>query len=230
MEWVLPRASRLLPSVRVSCTKLTESACARVWRLAVDEAVQLVMAALQLRAQDSTVRNQTSSRSHAFVRLQVVQPFAGADGRGLSGTLYLVDLAGSESISHASSNEQQRETVHINRSLSALGRVVCNMSAQAPHIPYRDSLLTKARWQRLESMRAQVARLLLHICVTRSLHYTQIHDTVPLSPPSPCAPPPQVLQEGLDPNNARVALITTGKTAAQAEARTVSPCTSLAQK
>ncbi|KAG2450111.1 hypothetical protein HYH02_000214 [Chlamydomonas schloesseri] len=127
----------------------------------VEEAVQLVMAALQLRAQDSTVRNQTSSRSHAFVKLQVVQPFAGTDGRGLSGTLYLVDLAGSESISHASSNEQQRETVHINKSLSALGRVVCNMSAQSAHIPYRDSLLTK------------------------------------------------VLQEGLDPNNARVALITT---------------------
>ncbi|GFR41155.1 hypothetical protein Agub_g1819 [Astrephomene gubernaculifera] len=128
----------------------------------VDEAIALVLEALQNRARDATVRNATSSRSHAFVRMRLEQSsLLGTEEQALSSTLFLVDLAGSENINNANSSTQQKETININSSLNALERVVNALCTRSPHVPYRDSLLT------------------------------------------------QVLQEGLDPYNARVALITT---------------------
>lgn len=60
-------------------------------------------AALALRTQDSTVRNVSSSRSHAMVRITIEQPpamsLASSDTspdrrKGLAASLFLVDLAG----------------------------------------------------------------------------------------------------------------------------------------
>ncbi|KAG2483435.1 hypothetical protein HYH03_017689 [Edaphochlamys debaryana] len=116
----------------------------------VDEAICLVMEALQHRTQDATQRNTTSSRSHAFVRLRLEQAFA-------ESTLFLVDLAGSESISQASSSSQEKETIFINTSLNALERVVNSLSNRSTHVPYRDSMLTKVLEKGLDPSTARVA-------------------------------------------------------------------------
>lgn len=58
------------------------------------EVVAPVLEALQLRARDATVRNATSSRSHAVVKLRLLQSPAAHDEPGVESTLFLVDLAG----------------------------------------------------------------------------------------------------------------------------------------
>ncbi|KXZ56573.1 hypothetical protein GPECTOR_1g515 [Gonium pectorale] len=142
----------------------------------VDEATSLVMEALQHRSRDTTARNSTSSRSHAFVKLRLEQPPRG-DEPGTVSSLFLVDLAGSESITHANSAAQQRETIAINKSLNVLERVVNALStlgATALHIPYRDSLLTQVLQDGLSPMKSRVAlvatisRFLQDLAVTKS--------------------------------------------------------------
>ncbi|KAI5637348.1 kinesin motor domain-containing protein [Phthorimaea operculella] len=64
------------------------------------------------------------------------------------GKLNLVDLAGSENISKAGSDnpakkERARECVNINQSLLTLGRVITALVEKHPHIPYRESKLTR---------------------------------------------------------------------------------------
>ncbi|GLC51277.1 Kinesin-like protein kif17 [Pleodorina starrii] len=138
------------------------------------EAIGLVLEALQLRARDATVRNATSSRSHAFVKLRLEQLAAGPDEQGVDSTLFLVDLAGSESMSNASSSTQQSETIHINKSLQALERVVNSLSNCSMHVPYRDSLLTQVLQEGLDPRKARVAlvttvsRFLADVPVTKS--------------------------------------------------------------
>jgi len=58
-----------------------------------------------------------------------------------TGTLYLVDLAGSEKIEKTGAvGETLEEAKTINKSLSALGKVIYSLTdSKATHIPYRDS-------------------------------------------------------------------------------------------
>lgn len=62
-----------------------------------------------------------------------------------TGTLYLVDLAGSEKIEKTGAQgETLEEAKMINKSLSALGKVIYSLTdPKATHIPYRDSQLTR---------------------------------------------------------------------------------------
>jgi len=56
----------------------------------------------------------------------------------------LVDLAGSERVSKSSANgEALQEAKKINQSLSSLGQVISSIAKHLPHIPYRDSKLTR---------------------------------------------------------------------------------------
>jgi hypothetical protein len=60
------------------------------------------------------------------------------------GKLNLVDLAGSENSKSAGSvNIRAREAASINRSLLTLGRVINSLVDKSPHIPYRESKLTR---------------------------------------------------------------------------------------
>lgn len=85
------------------------------------------------RAVNATSMNQQSSRSHAVIILDT-----GA------ARLFLVDLAGSEAAakSHARGSVL-KEAGQINQSLTALGMVISALAKGVPHVPYRNSKLTK---------------------------------------------------------------------------------------
>ncbi|XP_060053220.1 kinesin-like protein KIFC2 isoform X1 [Erinaceus europaeus] len=103
------------------------------------------------RATAATAMNQHSSRSHALVTLTLRG--ASPRGPGTAGTLHLVDLAGSERAwktgaagpmqGDRDGARRLREARAINRSLLALGGVMAALRARRPHIPFRDSQLTR---------------------------------------------------------------------------------------
>nr|XP_019572647.1 PREDICTED: kinesin-like protein KIFC2 isoform X5 [Rhinolophus sinicus] len=104
------------------------------------------------RATAATAMNQHSSRSHALVTL-TLRAASPPRGSGTAGTLHLVDLAGSERASKAGAicraqgdpddAQRLREARTINRSLLALGGVMAALRAHRPHVPFRDSQLTR---------------------------------------------------------------------------------------
>ncbi|XP_039702075.1 kinesin-like protein KIFC2 isoform X5 [Pteropus medius] len=104
------------------------------------------------RATAATAMNQHSSRSHALVTL-TLRAASPLRGSGTAGTLHLVDLAGSERAWKAGavcsargdpdSAQRLREARTINRSLLALGGVMAALRARRPHVPFRDSQLTR---------------------------------------------------------------------------------------
>ena len=60
------------------------------------------------------------------------------------GKLNLVDLAGSENIGRSGAeNKRAKEAGMINQSLLTLGRVINALVEHSPHIPYRESKLTR---------------------------------------------------------------------------------------
>ena len=90
----------------------------------------------------ATSLNQTSSRSHGFVRIFIEVP---ADGSlGSISSLTFVDLAGSERQSKTkSSGNVLKEGIRINKSLLTLGAVVRSLSnPKECHVPWRESKLT----------------------------------------------------------------------------------------
>lgn len=56
----------------------------------------------------------------------------------------MVDLAGSERLSKSGvEGEALKETQAINKSLAALGDVIAALASRAPHVPFRNSTLTR---------------------------------------------------------------------------------------
>ncbi|KAK4538815.1 hypothetical protein CDCA_CDCA20G4840 [Cyanidium caldarium] len=93
-----------------------------------------------------TQMNKFSSRSHAIftVTVHVRESTAGGEDLLTVGKLNLVDLAGSENIGRSgASNDRAREAGSINQSLLTLGRVITALVDNHPHVPYRDSKLTR---------------------------------------------------------------------------------------
>merc|ERR1719478_956371 len=94
------------------------------------------------RAVASTGLNDQSSRSHMIVTLTVRTTNKKA-GDSYVGKLSLVDLAGSERLAKSQTTGQaQKESMAINKSLSALGTVIASLASSEKHVPYRDSKLT----------------------------------------------------------------------------------------
>lgn len=96
----------------------------------------------------ATLMNVQSSRSHTIFSILVHIREYNADGEEVLkvGKLNLVDLAGSENISKAGNEKsgiRTRETVNINQSLLTLGRVITALVERTPHVPYRESKLTR---------------------------------------------------------------------------------------
>lgn len=93
-----------------------------------------------------TLMNACSSRSHSIFSITVHIKETTPDGEEVvkMGKLNLVDLAGSENIGRSGAVEERaREASNINKSLLTLGRVITSLVEKSPHIPYRDSKLTR---------------------------------------------------------------------------------------
>ncbi|ORX57442.1 kinesin-domain-containing protein [Hesseltinella vesiculosa] len=91
----------------------------------------------------NTDYNINSSRSHTIFQLMIEsRPRLSSTNTFVRlSKLNLIDLAGSEKV--ASRHEQRQEGAHINRSLLTLGKVINSLNIGSPHIPYRESKLTR---------------------------------------------------------------------------------------
>ena len=110
----------------------------------------------RLRSTRATDCNAASSRSHALFCLHLRKR-----EDGTTNTLILADLAGSEKAKKTGAEGKGlSEGNAINRSLSALGLVVKALSEGAPHVPFRDSLLTRVLQDSLTRRGAKTALLI----------------------------------------------------------------------
>uniref|UniRef100_A0A182ISY3 Kinesin-like protein n=1 Tax=Anopheles atroparvus TaxID=41427 RepID=A0A182ISY3_ANOAO len=90
-----------------------------------------------------TNMNEHSSRSHAIFLIKIEMCEAGSTLVKV-GKLNLIDLAGSERQSKTGATaDRLKEASKINRALSSLGNVISALAEKSPHIPYRDSKLTR---------------------------------------------------------------------------------------
>ncbi|KAK9806812.1 hypothetical protein WJX72_003588 [[Myrmecia] bisecta] len=95
------------------------------------------------RAVSATRMNEHSSRSHLVFTVYVACK-DNTTGTVARGKLHLVDLAGSERLSRSLvEGDRLKETQAINKSLAALGGVMQALQAKLPHVPYRNSRLTR---------------------------------------------------------------------------------------
>jgi hypothetical protein len=111
----------------------------------VEEMMGMITLGLKMRATHETKMNAVSSRSHTVFTIHVAQKDKNT-GAATSAMLNLVDLAGSERLKRSESQGQRlKEALHINSSLTTLGKVVMALdpSADMSHVPYRESKLTR---------------------------------------------------------------------------------------
>ncbi|XP_054007710.1 kinesin-like protein Klp61F isoform X1 [Hylaeus anthracinus] len=101
---------------------------------------------LERRQTATTLMNASSSRSHTVFSITVHMKENTPEGEEVlkTGKLNLVDLAGSENVGRSGSIDRRaREAGCVNQSLLTLGRVITALVEGAPHIPYRESKLTR---------------------------------------------------------------------------------------
>ena len=94
----------------------------------------------------STLMNTHSSRSHAVFSLVVTKRSSGPEGSQplRRSKLTFVDLAGSERMKKTgASGDTMKEGISINVGLLALGNVINALGLSKPHVPYRQSKLTR---------------------------------------------------------------------------------------
>ncbi|XP_063045994.1 kinesin-like protein KIF11 [Engraulis encrasicolus] len=93
-----------------------------------------------------TLMNMYSSRSHSVFTITIHMKEITPEGEELVkiGKLNLVDLAGSENVGRSGAvDKRAREAGNINQSLLTLGRVITSLVERGPHVPYRESKLTR---------------------------------------------------------------------------------------
>ncbi|KAK5983449.1 Kinesin motor domain-containing protein [Trichostrongylus colubriformis] len=110
------------------------------------EVYALLKRGAEKRTTAATLMNMHSSRSHSIFTVSVVIRENTPNGEELvkQGKLNLVDLAGSEHIGRSGAEgKRAKEAGNINQSLLTLGRVITALTTSAPHVPYRESKLTR---------------------------------------------------------------------------------------
>lgn len=109
----------------------------------VDDMLNIMNQGNKNRTTGFTNMNEHSSRSHAVFLIKI--EMCEMDSTAIKvGCLNLVDLAGSERQSKTGATaERLKEASKINRALSSLGNVISALAEKSPHVPYRDSKLTR---------------------------------------------------------------------------------------
>ncbi|CAH8566433.1 unnamed protein product [Schistosoma guineensis] len=112
-----------------------------------DDVYSVIERGIARRQTACTLLNAQSSRSHSIFTVTVhIKEINAITSEELLriGKLHLVDLAGSENVGRSGAVEKRaREAGSINQSLLTLGRVITSLVEHAPHIPYRESKLTR---------------------------------------------------------------------------------------
>lgn len=110
----------------------------------LNQAMNIINAGLSFRKMGSQGSNDTSSRSHTLLNIDIYQNMVNDDHiQSVSSRLTLVDLAGSERIRKTkASGNRLKEAQSINSSLSALGNVILGLS-KGDYITFRQSKLTR---------------------------------------------------------------------------------------
>ena len=127
----------------------------------IEQAVNVIETANRNRVTSATAMNDSSSRSHSVLLLDVTTR---AGAKILKGKLHLVDLAGSERVKKSEVQGQAfDEAVAINNSLTTLGRCVQALAAgpKGGKPPFRDTKLTRL----LSSAFGGRANTVLLVCV-----------------------------------------------------------------
>ncbi|ORX38250.1 putative microtubule motor [Kockovaella imperatae] len=114
----------------------------------LSHALKVLKKGCQRRQTAETKMNTESSRSHTIFTVTVMVKETGSGAHSEDtlriGKFNLVDLAGSEAIGRSGATEKRaREAGMINQSLLTLGRVISALVEKGPHIPYRESKLTR---------------------------------------------------------------------------------------
>ncbi|KAF2068545.1 hypothetical protein CYY_010130, partial [Polysphondylium violaceum] len=111
-------------------------------------AMDLLKQGISNRHTESTSFNETSSRSHSILTLNLESKNK-SNKKILYSKLNIVDLAGSErqkNNNNENNNSRIKDASFINKSLSTLGNVIRNLvdisNGKPRHVPYRDSKLT----------------------------------------------------------------------------------------
>ncbi|KAJ3996034.1 kinesin-like protein [Lentinula boryana] len=146
-----------------------------------EEVKQIVLQGNLRRTQSPTHANETSSRSHAVLQVNVAQSprTASLSEQKTLGTLSIIDLAGSERAA-ATTNMGQRmvEGANINKSLLALGNCInalCESGGAIRHVPYRNSKLTRL----LKFSLGGNCKTVMIVCVApASNHFDDTHNTL----------------------------------------------------
>jgi len=91
----------------------------------------------------ATAMNSESSRSHLLFIIKIVSVNRETHAK-VNGKILLCDLAGSERLKKSEvTGEQKKESIEINKSLTALGDVIEALTRREKQIPYRNHKLTQ---------------------------------------------------------------------------------------
>ncbi|KAH7830493.1 kinesin 13C [Monocercomonoides exilis] len=141
-----------------------------------EDLLNAIQVAFLHRRTAGTLRNATSSRSHAIVRLTVRENSVEKKALGIKeGRLFLVDLAGSERQADREKHDRARleESKLINQSLMTLKDCIRARSSSGMtksghhlHIPYRNSKLTLSLRGNFELATTRPHKLSLVVCVS----------------------------------------------------------------
>jgi len=111
-----------------------------------NEVYKLLEKGSKRRQTAATLMNSQSSRSHTIFTITVHIKESTIENEDIVrvGKLNLVDLAGSENIGRSGAIDRRAcEAGNINKSLLTLGRCITSLVEQTPHVPYRESKLTR---------------------------------------------------------------------------------------
>ncbi|KAG8960479.1 kinesin-like protein Klp5 [Tulasnella sp. 419] len=146
-----------------------------------DEVKEMVLLGNNRRTQSPTHANETSSRSHAVLQINVSQSprTASTTEERTMATLSIIDLAGSERASATKNmGERMVEGANINKSLLALGNCInalCESGGRTRHVPYRNSKLTRL----LKFSLGGNCKTVMIVCVApTSAHFEDTHNTL----------------------------------------------------